>query len=57
MYKPGDVARAPPLVTPYQPRLDWQMWEAAHESQGDSLWFTGLVHRLLQGKKDGKVSV
>jgi hypothetical protein len=28
-YKPGDVRRAPPLVEPHQPRLDWQMWFAA----------------------------
>lgn len=23
-YKPGDINRAPPLVAPHQPRLDWQ---------------------------------
>lgn len=28
-YKPGNVRRAPPLVEPHQPRLDWQMWFAA----------------------------
>lgn len=28
-YKPGNVSRAPPLVAPHQPRLDWQMWFAA----------------------------
>ena len=28
-YKPGDLARRPPWVAPYQPRLDWQMWFAA----------------------------
>ncbi|MBV8417731.1 MAG: lipase maturation factor family protein, partial [Verrucomicrobia bacterium] len=24
-YKAGDLQRAPPLVAPHQPRLDWQM--------------------------------
>lgn len=28
-FKPGDVRRAPPLVEPHQPRLDWQLWFAA----------------------------
>lgn len=25
-YKPGPPDRSPPIVAPYQPRLDWQMW-------------------------------
>jgi hypothetical protein len=25
-YKPGDLKRRPPVVIPFQPRLDWQMW-------------------------------
>ncbi|XP_072551425.1 lipase maturation factor 2a [Salminus brasiliensis] len=52
MYKPGNVSRAPPVVTPHQPRLDWQMWFAALGPQTQSPWFSSLVHRLLQGKKD-----
>lgn len=28
-FKPGNVHRAPPLVEPHQPRLDWQLWFAA----------------------------
>lgn len=52
MYKPGNVAVAPPVVAPYQPRLDWQMWQAAQGPAKHSPWFTGLVQRLLQGKKD-----
>ncbi len=27
--KPGDVMRAPCVIAPYQPRLDWQIWFAA----------------------------
>lgn len=54
MYKPGNVSAAPPVVTPHQPRLDWQMWFAALAPQAHSPWFTGFVYRLLQGKKEGE---
>ncbi|MCJ8733656.1 hypothetical protein PDJAM_G00226140 [Pangasius djambal] len=52
IYKPGNVSRAPPLVTPHQPRLDWQMWFAALGPHTQSPWFSSLVRRLLQGKRD-----
>ncbi|XP_057599498.1 lipase maturation factor 2 isoform X4 [Hippopotamus amphibius kiboko] len=51
MYKPGNVSRAPPIVAPHQPRLDWQMWFAALGPHTHSPWFTSLVLRLLQGKE------
>ncbi|XP_064347390.1 lipase maturation factor 2 isoform X2 [Camelus dromedarius] len=51
MYKPGNVSRPPPIVTPHQPRLDWQMWFAALGPHTHSPWFTSLVLRLLQGKE------
>jgi hypothetical protein len=49
-YKPGDVNRPPPVVAPYQPRLDWQMWFAALGSYRNNRWFVNLVLRLLQGE-------
>lgn len=52
MYKPGNVSEAPPVTGPYQARLDWQLWQAAQGPHHHSPWFTGLVHRLLQGSKD-----
>lgn len=52
MYKPGNVSTAPPVVTPHQPRLDWQMWFAALGPQEQSPWFSSLMQRLLQGKHD-----
>ncbi|XP_030646024.1 lipase maturation factor 2a [Chanos chanos] len=52
MYKPGNTSRAPPVVTPHQPRLDWQMWFAALGPHTHSPWFNSLLHRLLQGKTD-----
>lgn len=52
MYKPGNMSAPPPVVTPHQPRLDWQMWFAALGSHTHAPWFTSLMYRLLQGKED-----
>ncbi|XDV24567.1 hypothetical protein PO909_028700 [Leuciscus waleckii] len=52
MYKPGNVNTAPPILGPYQPRLEQLMWQAAQEGNDQSLWFTGLIQRLLQGKPE-----
>jgi len=49
-YKPGNVYRHPPVVAPYQPRLDWQMWFAALGSRRDNDWFMNFVLRLFQGE-------
>uniref|UniRef100_A0A2P2I687 Lipase maturation factor n=1 Tax=Hirondellea gigas TaxID=1518452 RepID=A0A2P2I687_9CRUS len=48
-YKPGALDRPLPVVAPYQPRLDWQMWFAALGSYNDNPWLLSLVYRLLQG--------
>lgn len=53
MYKPGNLSASPPMLTPHQPRLDWQMWFAALGPNTQSPWFTSLMYRLLQGKRDG----
>ncbi|KAM9816051.1 lipase maturation factor 2a [Syngnathus typhle] len=52
MYKPGNLSAPPPVVTPHQPRLDWQMWFAALGDNTQAPWFSSLVYRLLQGKTD-----
>lgn len=52
MYKPGNLSAPPPVVTPHQPRLDWQMWFAALGAHTQAPWFTSLMYRLLQGKRD-----
>lgn len=49
-YKPGDLRRGLPLVAPYQPRLDWQMWFAALGSYRENTWVGGLIYRLLTGE-------
>jgi hypothetical protein len=48
-YKPGDPARRPRFVEPYQPRLDWQMWFAALGRYETTPWFQALAARLLEG--------
>jgi hypothetical protein len=47
-YKPGPVDRRLPVVAPYQPRLDWQMWFAALGGFQQSPWLQNLMVRLLQ---------
>jgi hypothetical protein len=49
-YKPGDLRRAPPIVAPHQPRLDWQMWFAALGNYQSNRWFVSFMLRLLQGE-------
>jgi len=49
-YKPGDPLRAPPVVAPHQPRLDWQMWFAALGSYQQNRWFVDFMGRLLHGE-------
>jgi hypothetical protein len=48
-WKPGDVRRAPGLVAPHQPRVDWQMWFAALGDVRANPWFVNLLAQTLQG--------
>jgi hypothetical protein len=50
-YKAGDVRRAPRVVEPFQPRLDWQMWFAALGTYQQNRWFVNFMIRLLQGER------
>jgi len=52
---PGDVRRRPCVVTPYQHRLDWQMWFVGNDAaRGESIegepWLVHLVWQLLEGE-------
>ncbi len=49
-FKPGDVNRSLPVVAPYQPRLDWQMWFAALGTPESNPWTKTFVYRLLMGQ-------
>jgi hypothetical protein len=50
-YQVGDVQRAPPIVAPHQPRLDWQLWFAALGDVHEEPWFVNFLVRLLQGSQ------
>jgi hypothetical protein len=49
--KPGDVRRAPCLVTPYHYRLDWQLWFAALSDFEREPWIVHLAYKLLRGDR------
>ncbi len=49
-YQPQDVMQPPPVVAPFQPRLDWQAWFAALSTPERNRWLFGLVQRLLEGE-------
>ncbi len=51
--KPGDLGRAPPLVAPHQPRLDWQLWFAALGDcqDGQNHWVPALLQRILEQRR------
>jgi hypothetical protein len=51
-WKPGDPTRRPRFVAPHQPRLDWQMWFAALNPDGNAYWLRNLASRLLEGSPD-----
>jgi len=52
LYKPGALDRPPPMIAPYQPRLDWQMWFAALGRFESTPWFQSFLIRLLQGSPE-----
>ncbi len=49
--KPGDLMRTPCVVSPFQPRLDWQIWFAAMASPSEYPWTLHFVWKLLQGDR------
>jgi hypothetical protein len=53
-YKVGDLYHAPPVVAPYMPRLDWQMWFEALRAEGSGSpdrWFVHFLSALAHGDK------
>jgi hypothetical protein len=51
-YKPGDLHRRPGLISPLQPRLDWQLWFAAMSQLDQEPWLVQLVVKLLDGDRE-----
>lgn len=48
-YKPSEVERRPRRVSPYQPRLDWQMWFLPFSQYASEGWFQNFCYHLLNG--------
>jgi hypothetical protein len=49
--KPGDPLRRPCVVSPFQPRLDWQIWFAAMATPADYPWTLHFAWKLLEGDR------
>ncbi len=49
--KPGNVYRSLPIITPYQPRVDWQIWFAAMERPEQNPWLIHMVSKFLNNDK------
>lgn len=48
-YKPSEITRRPRRISPYQPRLDWQMWFLPFDDFESETWFQQFLYRLLTG--------
>jgi hypothetical protein len=46
-YKPGDPERAPPVVAPHQPRVDFQLWFLTLGGRMGAPYFEALLARLF----------
>lgn len=47
--KPGDRMRLPCVISPLQPRLDWQVWFAAMQNYQSNPWLVHMIYQLLKG--------
>ncbi len=45
--KPTNIDRALPILAPYQPRIDWQIWFAAKSSSNRQNWLIHLIWKFL----------
>ncbi len=50
--KPTDPYRKLPIIAPYQPRIDWQIWFAAMQRPEHNPWLIHLIWKLLDNDKD-----
>jgi lipase maturation factor 1 len=51
-WKPSEPSRRPRRVSPYQPRLDWQVWFLPFTMFEAEPWFKQFLYRLLQGSPE-----
>lgn len=48
-YKPSELSRRPRRCSPYQPRLDWQIWFLPFRDYYEENWFQQFLYHLLMG--------
>lgn len=48
-YKPSEITRRPRRISPFQPRLDWQMWFLPFDDFESENWFHQFMYHLLKG--------
>ena len=48
-YKPSEITRRPRRISPYQPRLDWQMWFLPFDYFESEAWLHQFLSHLLKG--------
>jgi len=51
-WKPSELSRRPRRVSPYQPRLDWQIWFLPFTIFRHEPWVKNFLYRLLEGSPD-----
>jgi hypothetical protein len=47
-YKPGELAKRPEFIVPYQPRLDWMIWFVPSQRREQLYWLDRFLVRLQQ---------
>jgi len=50
--KPTDIDRRLPVIAPYQPRIDWQIWFAAQSTYDRQGWLIHLIWKFLHNDKN-----
>ena len=45
--KPTDISEGLPVIAPYQPRIDWQIWFAAQSDSSRHGWLLHLIWKFL----------
>lgn len=48
-FKPTELSNRPKRISPFQPRLDWQMWFLPFSNFQTNRWFQNFLYRLLLG--------
>lgn len=52
LYKPGNVNVTPPIIAPYKPLLDRQLFFAAHSQPAQNPWLMSVLYRILNNQKE-----